>query len=94
MSLLKARKQKANHPEITAKDYALAQDVLDNPTRQVKDGIRSMIFVKEDAVGGYVAIVKATKVGEGLFVTSYRKLSREESERDREVRRLLRKSKE
>lgn len=43
--------------------------------------------------GGHVLVVKATKTGHGLFVTSYRRLSREQALRDSEIRRLLKKGK-
>jgi hypothetical protein len=39
----------------------------------------------------YVLMVKATKTGEGVFITSYRSLSRDEAQRDAEIRRLLKK---
>ncbi|MDR2165547.1 MAG: hypothetical protein LBO79_08010 [Zoogloeaceae bacterium] len=53
-----------------------------------------MIYVREEeseARGGYVLVVKATKTGEALWITSYRRLPRSEAERDSEIRRLLKK---
>ncbi|MDY0011757.1 MAG: hypothetical protein RBS40_02550 [Rhodocyclaceae bacterium] len=38
-------------------------------------------------------VVKATQTGEGLFFSSYRRLSRQDAERDTEVARLLNKGK-
>lgn len=43
-----------------------------------------------ESAGGYVLVVKATLTGEGLFITSLRRLSREEFRRDLEIKRLLR----
>jgi len=39
-----------------------------------------------------VIVVKATLSGRGLFVTSLRRLSRDEAVRDAEVQRLIRKA--
>jgi hypothetical protein len=38
-----------------------------------------------------VLVVKATRTGEGLWVTSYRRLHRKDAVRDSEIRRLLKK---
>ncbi|GAB4404362.1 MAG: hypothetical protein OHK0048_23860 [Rhodoferax sp.] len=38
-----------------------------------------------------VLVVKATQTGKALWVTSYRRLSRQEAQRDAEIRRLLKK---
>jgi hypothetical protein len=87
-------KQLRVHAELTAAEYRQAQNVIDNPTNKVKDGDYSYIYYKviEDAKsGGYVLVVKTTKTGEGLFVTSYRRLSRDEARRDQEIERLLKK---
>lgn len=82
------RKQIARHPEITATDYQRAQVTISNPTNVVQDGERTLIFIRNEA-DGHVVVVKATVSGEGLFVTSLRRLSRREAERDRTIRRLL-----
>lgn len=85
-----AAKQLRKHPELTAADYALAQQTVDEATHRIKDGPRSLIFIRE-AEDGHVIVVKATQSGEGLFVSSFRRLSRRQALRDQEVRRLLRK---
>lgn len=88
------RKQALIHPELTAAEYALAQEVVANANFKVLEGESSMIYVLQQAnesTGGYVLIVKATKTGEGLFVTSYRRLSRDAANSDAEVARLLEK---
>lgn len=89
-----AAKQARAHPDLTPREYAAAQDVIDNATAKAQDGVYSMVYVRElqdDLAGGHVLVVKATRTGEGLFVTSFRRLSRNEATRDREVRRLLKK---
>lgn len=88
------RKQALIHPELTAAEYAMAQQVVVEATIKVMDGENSMIYVLQQAnetTGGYVLIVKATRTGEGLFVTSYRRLSRDAANSDAEVARLLQK---
>ncbi|PKP85828.1 MAG: virion morphogenesis protein [Alphaproteobacteria bacterium HGW-Alphaproteobacteria-2] len=94
MSAATAAKQLREHPEITAGEYLRAQSVVDAPTRVIPEGPRNLIYVQEiaDAVaGGHVLIVKATRTGSGVFVTSFRRLSRRDAARDAELRRLLNK---
>lgn len=93
LSAKTAIKQRTAHPELAAAEYAQAQAVIDHATGMAQDG-NNVIYIREmDAAetGGYVLVVKATQTGEGLWVTSYRRLSRKEAARDSEVRRLLRK---
>jgi hypothetical protein len=89
MSAETALKQLANHPELTARDYALAQSTVDAATRRIKDGPRSMIFIR-DAEDGHLLVVKATRSGEGLFVTSFRRISADPAERARLIRQFER----
>ncbi len=42
---------------------------------------------------GFVSVIKATKSGEALFLTSFRGLSSEAAKRDREIKRLREKAK-
>ena len=91
-----ARKQLAAHPELEPAEYALAQLVVSAPTETFTEtnlatGTRSRIFVlslPDGPAGGYVLVVKATVSGEGLFVTSFRRLSREQARRDGEIARM------
>lgn len=92
-----ATKQLQEHPELTAREYLSAQKVVTNATLKVQDGVNSMVYLKEitddTILGGHVLVVKTTKTGEGLFVTSYRRLSRDAAKRDSEIARLKRKAK-
>lgn len=91
-----AVKQLSEHPELTAAEYLQAQTVIDNATYTVQDSPTSLVYIREIASGdaaGHVLVVKATRTGEGLFVTSFRRLSTDEARRDREIGRLLRKGK-
>lgn len=87
-----ALKQQRTHPELTADDYAQAQFVADHATTTIQDSPSSLIYVLEQdgaEAGGYVLVVKATRTGEGLFLTSYRRLSRQDARRDAEIGRLI-----
>ncbi|PWE29973.1 virion morphogenesis protein [Maritimibacter sp. 55A14] len=90
-----AVKQRREHPEITAVDYARAQDTISQADQVIRDGATALVYVRQlpatESQGGFVLVVKATRTGEGLFITSFRRLSRDEAARDRELRRLMRK---
>jgi hypothetical protein len=58
---------------------------------RIQDSPRSLIY-ELDEPGGVVVVVKATLEGDELYVQSLRRLSRDEAEKDRIVRRLKRKS--
>lgn len=93
-------KQKMNHPELTSEEYDQAQSVVDGATvKDVQDnidaigrktGTKSMVYVRKDESRGHVMVVKATQSGEGLWVTSYRRLSGDKALSDAEISRLLR----
>ncbi|MES2435067.1 MAG: phage minor head protein [Pseudomonadota bacterium] len=90
-------KQRGRHGELKAEEYLAAQRVVDQATVRLTDtdpktGTTSRIFILElptEDAGGYVLVVKATLTGEGLFVTSMRRLSRDQYRRDEEINRLL-----
>jgi F like protein len=85
-----ASKQLVRHPELTVDDYSQAQRTISEATKIVQDSTKSFIYILEDAdKGGHVIVVKATQTGKGLFVTSFRRLSRRQAKRDLELRRLL-----
>jgi len=85
-----ARKQLNRHPELVVGDYVQAQRTISEATKVVRDGAKSFIYILENADnGGHVIVVKATQTGKGLFVTSFRRLSRRQAKRDIELRRLL-----
>ncbi len=92
ISAQSAQKQMAKHPELTPLDYAQAQITVSQASNKIQDGVNSMIYVREIFEGGgYVLVVKTTKTGKGLFVTSFRRLSRDQARRDRTIAQLLRK---
>ena len=79
-------KQKSHHPELTAEDYALAQEAVERGEKY-RQNERNLAYVLERP-GGVVVIVKATQIGDELYVTSLRRLSREDFKRQQEVERI------
>lgn len=87
-----AAKQKAEHAELSILEYARVQQIIDQATEVIQDGASNLIYVFVDPdSGGHVLVVKATVTGRGLFVTSFRRLSIREADRDRELLRLRKK---
>lgn len=81
-------KQKAHHPELTPEDYALAHEAVEKGKKFRQDA-RNLAFVL-DRPGGVAVIVKATQIGDELYVTSLRRLSGKDAKRNEEVERLRR----
>ncbi|GHT96685.1 virion morphogenesis protein [Betaproteobacteria bacterium] len=80
------------HPEISPTEYAKVQETIDNSTHKVQESDHHIVYLRvnpTETEGGYVTVVKATKVGDKLFLASFRRLSRDEAERDATVRRIL-----
>lgn len=89
-----AAKQGREHPELLILDYAQAQRTVNEATHRIQDSPTSLLYVLEEpGANGYVLVVKATMTGLGLFVQSFRRISGDETQRARTVRRLLQKSK-
>lgn len=79
-------KQKSHHPELTAADYALAQEAVEKGERLPQD-INKVAFVL-NRPGGLAVIVKATRIGDELYVTSLYRLSENESRLKKALRNL------
>jgi SPP1 gp7 family putative phage head morphogenesis protein len=89
------QKQRREHGELSPEEYAKAQDAIDSGVK-VQDTAHSLIYILEEAgadAGGYVTVVKATRTGETVFLTSLRRLSRDAVKKDMEIQRLLAKGK-
>jgi SPP1 gp7 family putative phage head morphogenesis protein len=80
-----AEKQAQRHPEISAADYQWAQLAVDAGER-LQDGAHFVVYVLER--DGFVLVLKSTVSGDGVFLTSFRRLSSNEARRDAELRRL------
>jgi len=87
MSSETAGKQRTIHPDIKASDYARVQETIERG-RRVQDSPRTLIYFLEETQG-FVSVVKATESGKTIFLTSFRRLSRDAAKRDREIKRLL-----
>lgn len=79
-------KQKKHHPELKLEDYALAQDAVEHG-ETYPQGETKLTYVLEQP-GGVVVIVKATRTGDELYVVSLWRLSGDEAERARAMRKL------
>jgi len=88
------RKQLQAHPELRLIDYLQAQNVVDRPTLSFTDDRGGLIFVQSDTSGGYTLVIKATRSGSRLMVTSLRRLSGSGPLREAEIRRLLARSRD
>lgn len=84
-------KQNRVHGELSPEEYLLIQTVIDEGA-QFQENDTNLIYFQEDN-GGYVVIVKATRTGKGLFITSFRRLSTDEAKRNKEIERLKAKMK-
>ncbi|MFO1417253.1 MAG: phage minor head protein [Methylotetracoccus sp.] len=88
MSADSMAKQQTEHPELTVEEYSFVPKTIAEGMA-IQDTPLSLIFVLE--ADGYVSVVKATKTGRAAFLTSFRRLSRDQVKRDEEIRRLMRK---
>lgn len=79
-------KQRSHHPELTSKEYALAQDAVEQG-KKIRQGGNKLAYAL-DQPGGMVVVVKATQEGDELYVTSVWRLSRDEARRERIIEQL------
>ena len=81
-------KQVNHHPELTLEDYWRAQEAVEKGEKYPQNA-KNVAFVL-DQPGGLVVIVKATRIGDELYVTSLYRISRDDVKRELEVNRLKR----
>lgn len=82
------KKQMERHPELTLEDYWQAQDAVEKGEKFLQDTYNFAFVLNQP--GGMVVIVKATKRGNELYVTSLYKISHDKVKRELEVGRLKR----
>jgi len=87
-----AVKQQKKHPELAAKEYTQVQEAMDGGL-VVQDGKKTLVFILDDTAQGYVTVVKSTRTGDKVFLTSFRRLSKDQARKDKEIQRLLKKEK-
>lgn len=85
-----AGKQAARHQELGPEDYRLVQEAVDHGER-VRESARKLDYVL-DRPGGVLVVVKATVEGDAIFVQSVVRLSGDAAKRERELRRLKKRS--
>jgi len=85
-----AGKQAAKHPELGPEDYRLVQEAVDHGER-VRESAQKLDYVL-DRPGGVLVVVKATVAGEEVYVQSLLRLSGDAAKRERELRRLKKRS--
>src|SRR5690606_9211623 len=61
-------KQLKRHPEIIQDEYALVQKAIDEGEAILDSRDGSLIYILEQE--GYVTVIKATKTGKAVFLTS------------------------
>lgn len=79
-------KQRRHHPELTLAEYPLALEAIERG-QAIQDSDLSLVYFLEEPQG-YTVVVKATKTGKAVFVTSVRRLSSDQLKRDAEIQRL------
>lgn len=79
-------KQLREQPKVTLDDYPKVQVAIDRG-REFTAADGSLIYLLEEA--GVVTLVKATRAGSALVLTSLRRLSKAVAKRDKEIQQLL-----
>ncbi len=83
-------KQLRHHPELTADEYLWVQQAIDQGEAIPGNQSNTTVYLLEEY--GYVVVLKVTRDGKEVFLTSLRRLSGKEAKRDEEVKRLKKKA--
>lgn len=79
-------KQEHEHPELSNGEYHLVQKTI-SQGQVIQDGTNNLIYVLEE--GQQAVVVKATKIGDALFLTRMRRLHSGDFARELEIARRL-----
>lgn len=85
-------KQLREHPEITLDEYPMVQAAIDRGMELPGNGLNDRVYVLDEP-DGYVVVIKVTRSGNEVFMTSMRRLSREQARRDKTIQHLLKRKK-
>lgn len=85
-------KQLREHPEITLDEYLMVQAAIDRGMELPGNGLNDRVYVLDES-DGYVVVIKVTRAGNEVFMTSMRRLSREQARRDKTIQHLLKRKK-
>ena len=84
-------KQIKEHPELSNLEYADAQRVISDATQVIQDSPLTLTYIRDEpGATGHIMVVKATKTGKGLYVTSFRRISGDPATRARLPRQFQR----
>ena len=83
-------KQLREHPEITLDEYALVQRAIDQGLEIPGNQSNTTVYILDEP-DGYVSVIKVTRDGREVFLTSMRRLSSDQAKRDEEIKRLTKK---
>lgn len=83
-------KQQRHHPELVHDEYHWVQAAIDKGEIVPGNQTNSTVYLLEEA--GYVVVLKVTRDGKEVFLTSMRRLSGKEAKRDEEIQRLKKKA--
>jgi len=77
-----------HHPEITTDDYLRSQTIIEQAQVVIQDGVNTMVFITMDDKY-YHAVIKATKTGKALFMTSLRPTDKKDIERAKKTGKVI-----
>lgn len=84
-------RQGRRHPDITPRDYQLAQTVIDRASQNIAVRGNTLIFLQPDTnQPGYVLVLTATVRNGELYLTSFRRLTEAQVKANRRLAPLLR----
>ncbi|AXI50414.1 virion morphogenesis protein [Sulfitobacter sp. SK025] len=84
-------RQGRRYPDITPRDYQLAQTVIDRASKNVAKRGNTLIFLQPDpSQPGYVLVLTATVRNGELYLTSFRRLTEAQVKANRRLAPLLR----
>ncbi|MFC2974353.1 phage minor head protein [Azotobacter bryophylli] len=83
-------KQRKHHPEIVQDEYAMVQATIDRGMEVPGNQANTTVYVLDEE-DGYVTVLKVTREGKEIYLTSLRRLSRDQVKREEEIQRLLKK---
>jgi hypothetical protein len=81
-------KNKSVHPEILLHQYKLLPDLIGNAQTVIQDGALTIVFIKRNG-RIFHSVVKSTKSGRALFLTSFRYTNNSEIRRIRKKGKVL-----
>ena len=82
------QKNQLNHPELKISDYQRLPKIIANAKLIIQDGSKTLIFIKMNG-RIYHAVIKSTRSGKTLFLTSFRFTNMKDVDRMKQRGRIL-----